>query len=69
MLMVYKKLSLWLAWLESKYKSGSTDTSIAAALDDTSVMIVGRIPSIFSLIEIGEEAHCWELKEYMAYES
>ena len=35
----------------SKYKSGSTDASKAAALDDTSVIIVGRIPSIFSLIE------------------
>jgi len=33
-----------------KYKSGSTDTSKAAALDDTSVIIVGRIPSIFSII-------------------
>ena len=39
---------------QSKYKSGSKDTSKAAVLDDTSVvsvMIVGRIPQIFSLIE------------------
>ena len=28
----------------SKYKSGSKDTSKAAVLDDTLVMIVGRIP-------------------------
>ena len=35
----------------SKYQSGSKDTSKAAALDDTLVIIVGRIPSIFSLIE------------------
>jgi len=35
----------------SKYKSGSKTTSKAALLDDTSVIIVGRIPLIFSLIE------------------
>ena len=35
----------------SKYKSGSRDTSKAAKLDETSVIIVGRIPLIFSLIE------------------
>ena len=34
-----------------KYKSGSKYTSQDAVLDDTSVIIVGRIPSIFSLIE------------------
>jgi len=35
----------------SKYKSGYKDTSKAAAIDDTSVIIVGRIPLIFSLME------------------
>ena len=35
----------------SQYKSGSKDTSKAAVLDDISLIIVGRIPLIFSLIE------------------
>jgi len=36
---------------QSKYKSGSKDTSKAAVFDDISVIIVGRIPIIISLIE------------------
>ena len=35
----------------SEYKSGSKDTSKAAVLDDTAVIIVGRIPFFFSLIK------------------
>ena len=35
----------------SKYKSGPNGTSKAAVLDDTLVILVGRIPLIFSLIE------------------
>jgi len=36
-------------WKESKYKSGSKDTSKAAVLDDTSVIMVGKIPLILHI--------------------